>query len=195
MNKEQSLKLRKTLKARKPDFLHEDYQKRACIPLPWRKPRGLHSKMRHRFAGHRALANPGYGSPKEAYGLHPSGFAPVLVHTLNELAALNPKAQGAVLGRTLGIPRRMALLGKAKELGVKILNVKDIDAELKAAQERIAERKQAKILAAKTKETKAKEKEKAGVGKKSELAEKVSEEERKKQEKAEKDKALTTRTV
>ena len=196
MSTAQALKLRKTLKARKPNFIREDYQKRACIPLPWRKPRGLHSKMRHRFAGHRALANPGYGSPKEAYGLHPSGFAPVLVHTLNELAALNPKLQGAVLGSTLGLPRRMALLSKAKELGVRVLNEKNIDAALKASQDRIAARKKAKGDAAKAKEVKAKEKVDATAkAKKPELAQKVSEEERKKQEKEEKDKALTTRSV
>lgn len=191
MNREQALKLRKRLKAKKPNFIREDYQKRACIPLPWRRPRGLHSKMRHRFAGHRALVDPGYGSPKEAFGLHPSGYAPVLIHTLNELSKLNPKTQGAVLGSTLGLPRRMALLTKAKTLGVRVLNVKDIDSALKADQDSITARKEAKAQAAKAKETKAKEKEKAAQAKKPELTQKVSEEDQKKQVKEEKDKVLT----
>ncbi len=191
MTKEKMLKLRKQLKARKPDFIREDYQKRACIPLPWRRPRGLHSKMRHRFAGHRALVDPGYGSPRRVYGLHPSGYEPVLVHTINELSRLDVKNQGAVLGSTLGLPKRIALLAKAKELGVKVLNVKDIDAELKKIQDSIAARKEAKIKAAKEKEAKTKEK-----AKKPELAEKVlSEEEQKKKAKEEKDKVLTARQV
>ncbi len=193
MTKEKMLKLRKQLKAKKPDFIRQDYQKRACIPLPWRRPRGLHSKMRHRFAGHRALVDPSYGSPKEVFGLHPSGFAPILVHTLNELGKINAKTQGAVLGSTLGLPKRMTLLTKAKELGVRILNVKDIDAALKNAQDSIAARKEAKTNAVKEKEVKAKEKEKATHAKKPELAQKVSEEEQKKQEKAEKDDVLTQR--
>lgn len=193
--KEKLLKLRKQLKAKKPDFIREDYQKRACIPLPWRRPRGLHSKMRHRFAGHRALVHPCYGSPREVYGLHPLGFAPVLVHTLNELGKINAKTQGAVLGSTLGLPRRMALLTKAKELGVKVLNAKDIDAALKAAQESIAARKETKTKTVKEKEAKAKEKEKTTQAKKPELAQKVSEEEQKKQEKTEKDKVLTQRSA
>ncbi len=192
-NKEALLKLRKQLKGRKPDFIREDYQKRACIPLPWRRPRGIHSKMRHRFAGHRALVHPCYGSPKAVYGLHPSGYEPVLIHTLNELAKLDPKTHGVVLGSTLGLPRRIALLTQAKALGLKVLNAKDIDATLKAVQDGIAARKAAKTQAAKAKETKTKEKEKAAQAKKPELAQKVNEEETKKQAKEEKDKALMTR--
>jgi large subunit ribosomal protein L32e len=187
------LKLRKALKAKKPDFLHDDHQKRKCIPLRWRKPHGVHSKVRHRFAGHSAMPDPGFGSPKAVYGLHPSGYAQVLVHTLGELAKLDAKRQGAILASTLGMPKRMALLAKAKELGVRILNVKDIDAALKAAQDGIAARKEAKTQAAKAKEAKAKEKEKAAQAKKPELAQKVSEEEQKKQAKEEQDKVLTMR--
>ncbi|MEM4239691.1 MAG: 50S ribosomal protein L32e [Candidatus Woesearchaeota archaeon] len=189
MTKEQMLKVRKQLKSKKPNFIREDYQKRACIPMPWRRPRGLHSKMRHRFAGHRALVDPGYGSPKEVYGLHPSGYEQIVIHTVEELSKLDPKSQGAILGSTLGMPKRIALLTKAKTMGIKVLNVKDIDGELKLIQDSIAARKEAKAKAAKEKEAKAKEKE----AKKPALAEKVSEEEQKKQAKEEKDKVLTAK--
>lgn len=196
MTKEQSLKLRKQIKSKKPVFLREDYQKRACIPLPWRRPRGLHSKMRHRFAGHRALVHPSYGSPREVRGLHPSGYESVIVHTLNELSKLDTKTQGAVIGGTVGYAKIVTLLTKAKELSVKVLNVKDIDAELKSIKERMAARKESKAKAAKAKESKAKEKEKAAdKAKKPELEKKVSEEEQKKQEKQEKDKLLTQRST
>ncbi len=191
MTKEQSLKLRKALKAKKPNFLREDYQKRACIPLPWRRPRGVHSKLRHRFAGHRALVDPGYGSPKEVYGLSPSGYEQILVHTINEMQNLNSKTQGAILGSTIGLPRKIALLTEAKKLGVKVLNVKDIDSELKAINEGIASRKDAKAKAAKEKEAKSKEKD--AKAKKPELTEKISEEEQKKKAKEEKDKLLTSK--
>jgi large subunit ribosomal protein L32e len=191
MTKEQALKLRKALKAKKPNFLREDYQKRACIPLPWRRPRGVHSKLRHRFAGHRALVDPGYGSPKEVYGLSPSGYEQILVHTINEMKNLNSKTQGAILGSTIGLPRKIALLTEAKKLGVKVLNVKDIDSELKAINDSIAARKDAKAKAAKEKEAKSKEKE--AKAKKPELTEKISEEEQKKKAKEEKDKLLTSK--
>jgi len=189
MTAAQDLKLRKAIKNKKPDFLHDDHQKRKCIPLRWRKPNGLHSKVRHRFAGHTAMPDPGFGSPASVRGLHPSGLQPVVVHTLNELSRMTT-AQGAVLGSTLGTPRRIALLTKAKELGVRVLNVKDVDAELKAIQDNIASRKEAKTASAKEKEAKAKEKEKAATAKKPELEKKVSEEEQKKQDKEEKDKVL-----
>lgn len=192
MSKETALKVRKQLKAKKPTFLREDYQKRACIPLRWRRPRGIHSKMRHRFAGHRALVTPGYGSPREAFGLHPSGLAPVVVHTLNELSKLNAKTHGAVLGSTLGLPKRMLLLAKAKELGLRVLSVKNIDAELKEIKDGIAARKENKTNKLKAKETKAKAKEQAAA-KKPALAEKVNDEEQKKKEAQEKNKELITR--
>jgi len=193
MTRESALKIRKQLKAKKPNFLREDHQKRACIPLPWRRPRGIHSKMRHRFAGHRALVHPGYGSPREAFGLSPSGYEQVVVHTLNELGKLNAKTQGAILGGTLGQPKRIALLTKAKQLGVRVLNVKDIDAELKSVQDGVAARKENKAAIAKAKAAKAQEKEAAVKAKKPALAEKVTEEDQKKQEKAEKDKVLTAK--
>ena len=193
MTKETLLKIRKHLKQRKPDFLHDDHQKRACIPLRWRKPHGLHSKVRHRFAGHTMMPDPGFGSPKEVYGLHPSGLAPVLVHTLNELSKLNSKTQGALLGNTLGIPKRIALLTKAKQMGVRVLNFKDIDAALKEVQDSIASRKDKKAQAAKQKETKVKEKEKAAEKKKPELAQKLDDEAAKKKAEEEKNKALITR--
>lgn len=186
----QSLKIRKKLRARKPYFLHDDHQKRKCIPLRWRKPHGLHSKVRHRFAGHTVMPDPGFGSPREVYGLHPSGLAPVLVHTLNELSKLNAKTQGAMLGSTLGIPRRVQLLTKAKELGVRVLNFKNIDAALKEIQEGLVSHKETRTQNLKEKEARTKEKEKAAA-KKPELAQKVSEEEQKKQAKEEKDKVLT----
>ncbi len=191
MTKEKMLKLRKALKSKKPNFIREDYQKRACIPMPWRRPRGLHSKMRHRFAGHRARVDPGYGSPKAVFGLHPTGYEQVVVNTLEELSRLNPNVQGAIMGGTLGVPKRIALLTKAKELGVKVLNVKDIDAELRQIQDSIAARKEAKAKAANEKESSAKEKE--AKAKKPELAEKISEEEKKKKDKEEKDKVLTSK--
>jgi large subunit ribosomal protein L32e len=189
--KEGMLKLRKQLKSRKPVFLREDHQKRACIPLRWRRPRGLHSKMRHRFAGHRALVDPGYGSPKAVFGLHPSGLEPVVVHTLQELAKINPQTQGAVLGSMLGNMRRAQLLGKAKETGIRVLNFKDAEGKIKLINEELSTRKQARASAVKAKEEKTKTQEKTPA--KAELAQKVSEEERKKQEKEEKDKVLTSK--
>lgn len=195
MTKAESLKLRKQQKAKKPDFIREDWQKRACVPLPWRRPRGLHSKMRHRFAGHRALVHPCYGSPVEVRGLDPSGYVPVVVHTVNELSKLDSKNQAAIIGSNVGGVKAVALLTKAKELGITILNLrqgrKEIDAELKSIQDEMAARKEMKAERKKAKESKSKEKEKAAEKKKPELDKKLSEEEQKKQAKEEKDKILT----
>ena len=197
MTKEERLKLRKQQKAKKPNFIREDWQKRACIPLPWRRPRGLHSKMRHRFAGHRALVHPCYGSPVEVRGLDPSGYEPIVVHNLKEISKLDSKNQAAIIGSTVGYAKMVTILTKAKELGITILNleqgIKDIDAELKCIQDHMTARKEKKAERKKTKESKSKAKEKAAEKKKPELEKKVSEEEQKKIAKEEKDKVLTQR--
>jgi large subunit ribosomal protein L32e len=55
-------------------------------------------------------------------GLHPSGFREVLVHNEKELRGLDPKTQAVRIGGTVGSKKRSALEGKAKELGLRVLN-------------------------------------------------------------------------
>jgi len=188
----EALTLRKRIKAKKPDFIREDSHKRKEVPSRWRRPKGRHSKMRHRFAGHRALPDPGYGSPTAVRGMHPLGLMPVLVHTTAELSALDKKSQGAMIGGGLGNRSRSTLLAKAKELGVTVLNFKNTDDKIKEITDQLASRKEAKKKRADSKAAKSKEKEKAAE-KKKEAEKKQTEEEKKEQEKKELDKALIQR--
>lgn len=185
------LKLRKSIKAKKPKFTRQDSHKRIEVPERWRKPRGRQSKMKKGFAGHRATPNPGFGSPRAVRGMHKSGLIPIIVNNVAELSAINIKTQGAVFSGKLGVRKTGALLTKAKELGVNVLNVKDIDAKLKQIQDDLAARKEAKKKRTEKKEAKTKEKEKTA--KKKEEKEKT-EEEQKEKEKKDLDKALITRT-
>ena len=61
--------LRKKMKAKKPHFNREDCHKIMALPIGWRKPNGLHSKMRHRYRGQPAMVEPGWGSPRVVKGL------------------------------------------------------------------------------------------------------------------------------
>jgi large subunit ribosomal protein L32e len=190
MSVKEKLELRKAIKRKKPKYLREDHHKKKAVnKKSWRGPRGLHSKMRHGFQGHRATLEVGYGSPREVKNLHKSGLLPVVVCNITDLSALDKAKHIAVISATVGTRKKVELVKKAKELNVIILNVKDTDAYLKKIADKIAEKKAAKEKAAKTKEAKKKEKEKKAKEKEKKAAE-TPEDSKKKQTK-ELEKVLT----
>jgi len=201
-----ALEHRRRIKAKKPRFLRQDAHKRAKFrPASWRKPKGFHSKMRLGKKSYATRVQVGYGSPASVRGLHRSGLRPVLVATPEQLGALDPKAQGAILASTLGDRKRELLLRQAKEKRITVLNLK-VDEALKGLSEAFAVRKSehAAKLTEKQKreaekkrsiEQRAEEKkaeERAGV-KEEKSAEEQAEEKAKELE-AEKQKVLTKRT-
>ncbi|MDO8480632.1 MAG: 50S ribosomal protein L32e [Nanoarchaeota archaeon] len=186
MNKH--LAIRKSTKRRKPEFLQQDFHILKCISRHWRKPRGIDSKMRLHLKGYAKEVSPGYGSPRDVRGMHFSGFWPIQVATVEEIARLDVKTQGAVLLK-VGMKRRKELIAKAKELGVKIINVKDSDAAMTAIDGEMQQRKQSRKDKLKRRDRAQKEEKKAK--KEDKLAEKVTDEEKALAEKKEKDKVLT----
>jgi large subunit ribosomal protein L32e len=116
------LKVRKIQKVKKPHFKRADAHKFKRIDSNWRRPRGLQGKQRRQVRAKGSIVKPGFGSPKEVKGLHPSGFEDVLVFNLNALYGLNPKVQAIRIGRTVGTKKKIEIEAKAKALGIKILN-------------------------------------------------------------------------
>jgi large subunit ribosomal protein L32e len=88
----------------------------------WRHPRGIQSKQRRHYGYRAKVVSVGYRSPAQVRGLAPTGFAPVIVHTSEELHHLNVQTEAAILARTLGTRKRLILEETARKLGVKILN-------------------------------------------------------------------------
>mgnify|MGYP001610090029 CR=1 FL=1 len=82
---ERLLDIRKELKGRKPTFIRQDTQKRKKLSLKWRKPKGIHSKIRHQFRGKMRLPSPGFKSPIKVKGLHSSGLKIVRVFSVDEV--------------------------------------------------------------------------------------------------------------
>ena len=186
------LELRKRIKSKKPYFVSQDINKRKRIRERWRKPRGWQSKMRLQRKGHRKCVKPGYGSPKDVYGLHSSGLEMLRINSEKELKDINPKTQGIIVAGAVGLKKRIELIKKAKEAGITILNIKNADLFLKNIEE---ERRKKKEEKAKEGEKKEKAEKKKKASKKKEQAPKKSEEERKEEEKKEKDKILTKKEM
>ena len=188
MEKEK-LNLRKKIKAKKPKFIRQDAHKKVRLGTAWRRPKGWQSKIRLNRAGYRKAISVGYGSPKEVYGLHPSGLAMVKVQTVAEISNLDAASQGIIIGSTVGTKKKIDLIKEAQGKGITILNIKDADDFIKKVEEKMSSKKSAK-----TKKKEAKDKKQKEAEKKSKSEEKpkeeISEEDKKDQEKKEKDKLL-----
>lgn len=174
------LELRKQCNKRRPDFKPQDIQKRREIKRGrWRKPKGMHSKMRDGVWGRPVLVGTGYRGPAETRGLHISGLIPKLVHNPEQITELDAKTHGIILGH-IGDKKKVMVLNACKQKGITVLNVKNTDEMIKMLTDKVAARKESKKMAAKTKEEKSKQKIAA---KPKEEAPKTKEEERKETEK------------
>lgn len=122
---EAALRLRAAKKAKQPRFRRHEwwrYKELGGKDAPWRNPQGIHSKARRHFKYRPPVVSIGYRGPALARGLHPSGFAEVLVHRPEDLAPVDPKTQAVRIGGTVGGRKAEAIQKKADELGIRVLN-------------------------------------------------------------------------
>jgi len=119
---EQALKLRKAVKVRKPSFRRHESWRYSRLKESWRKPRGLDNKMRLKAKGWPKSVNIGYGGPKIARGLHPSGYFEVLVHTPDEVAKVDPKTHAIRIAHNVGTRKRIQIASLAREREIHVLN-------------------------------------------------------------------------
>ncbi len=116
------LKLRQKIKKNTPEFKRQEWFRYQRLGTSWRRPRGLHSKMR-KHKGYRVnVVSIGYGSPKETRNLHPSGFEEVMVYNPKDLDKIDPKSQAARVGHSVGTRKRIEIEEAAGEKGIRVLN-------------------------------------------------------------------------
>lgn len=133
------VKLRKRVKANKPEFQGQEVWRYKRIRDRWRRPRGVDSKMRQNVKGWPKTVNVGYGGPKKARFLHPSGYEEVLVHNLSEIEGLDVETQAVRIAHTVGGKKRMEILTKAKEKGLHVLNPRELKEAKGEALEKVPE--------------------------------------------------------
>lgn len=113
---------RKEVSEKRPAFVRQESWRYVRIHPEWRKPKGVDSKMRRQDKGWPPLVRVGYRGPVKARGLHPSGHYEVLVHRVSDLDSVVPGRDVARIGGTVGAKKREAILERATELGVRVVN-------------------------------------------------------------------------
>ncbi|HYP42563.1 MAG TPA: 50S ribosomal protein L32e [Candidatus Nitrosocosmicus sp.] len=116
------LEQRKKISDRRPKFKRQESWRYKRLATNWRKPDGIDNKMRKQYSGVPPLVKIGYGGPKLARGLHPSGFVDNLVYNVNDLSLLDKNKDAARIAHTVGNKKRLEIIEKAKSLGIKLLN-------------------------------------------------------------------------
>jgi large subunit ribosomal protein L32e len=118
----QLLELRRSIAQHRPEFVRPESWRYARLPPNWRKPKGMDNKVRKSVKGWPKRVKVGYRGPAEIRGYHPSGHIEVIVHNLDELARLIPEKDIVRLGGTVGARKRVEIMKRASELGLKVVN-------------------------------------------------------------------------
>lgn len=135
--KERALALRRRLKSKKPKFRRQESWRYKRVSEVWRKPDGVDSKMRRKKKGWPKSVEVGYRGPKVARGLHPSGYTEVLIHTVDDVEKVDPKAQAIRIAHAVGARKRIEITARAREKGVHVLNPREVEKPL--AEEEVEE--------------------------------------------------------
>ena len=186
MNIKNLLDIRKRAKEKKPKFIRQDFHKKTRLKEKWRRPKGLHSKIRLKIKGKAKPVSSGYRSPKKVRGMHKTGLEEKMITSIKDLETLDFKKHGLIISSSLGNKKKIIILKKAKELGLNVMNIKNPGDFIKKVEDMISaknksKKEEKKIAKDKTKKT----------GEK--LSDKLIEEDKEDIGKKEKDKILTKR--
>ncbi|MBN1386761.1 50S ribosomal protein L32e [Candidatus Woesearchaeota archaeon] len=189
------LKIRKEMKAKKPEFTAQDSHKAGRVQKKYRRPKGIHSKIRMGWKSYKKKIKVGYKSPCAVRGLSVQGLIPVVVANAAAVRAIDPGIQGAVISSSVGMKRREELIRLLVEKKVIILNIRDPEKKLKEIGAGLKEKREKRTMREASKKEKEKDLKKKAEEKskeeKKEGVEEIVDEDKKMQEKRDMDKLLT----
>ncbi|MGD0057561.1 MAG: 50S ribosomal protein L32e [Methanomassiliicoccales archaeon] len=113
---------RNMMSKKRPHFLRQEGFRFKRLGDTWRRPRGMHSKMRRHYKYRPPVVSIGYRGPQKVRGLHSSGFEEVMVYNPTQLDAIDPKHQAVRVGGGVGYKKRLEIETKADKLGIRVLN-------------------------------------------------------------------------
>ncbi|TAQ90254.1 hypothetical protein B7494_g1442 [Chlorociboria aeruginascens] len=97
-----------------------------CVDASWRKPKGIDNRVRRRFKGQMVMPSIGFGSNKKTRHMMPSGHKAFLVNNTRdvELLLMHNKTFAAEIAHAVSSRKRVEIVARAKQLGVKVTNAK-----------------------------------------------------------------------
>jgi large subunit ribosomal protein L32e len=117
-----ALEFRSAKNDARPAFKRQEWFRYQRLGEKWRKPRGIHSKMRRHLSYRPPVVSIGFRGPKMVRDYHPSGFQEVMVYNPGQVEGVDPKVQAIRIGGTVGGKKRITIMEKADELGIRVLN-------------------------------------------------------------------------
>jgi len=118
----------------KPAFRRQDHHKKKRTPESWRRPRGNLSKQRRGIEGKGDTVEPGFRTPMEVRGLHPSGFEEVRVHNVDDLDGVDGGSQAVRIASAVGARKRERIEEEAEDRDIRVLNptYEEVEVEVSA---------------------------------------------------------------
>lgn len=114
---------RALISGRRPAFKRQEwFRYKKLEDSGWRRPKGIHSKMKRNLKRRPAVVDIGFRGPVSVRNLHPSGFEEVLVYNVDDLEGIDVKKQAVRVGGTVGTKKRIAIQDRAEALGIRVLN-------------------------------------------------------------------------
>jgi len=120
--KQRLMRVRKRIAKKRPHFKRFESWRLVRIKDQWRKPRGIDNHMRTELSGWPKSVKIGYRGPAAVRGLHPSGKEEVMVWNPADLQKVDPETQVARIGGSVGRKKKEAIVKKADEMNVHVLN-------------------------------------------------------------------------
>jgi len=119
---EDALAQRALISGRRPAFKRQEWFRYSKLGEKWRRPKGIHSKMKRKLKRRPPVVLIGYRGPVVSRGLHPSGFEERMVFNTDDLDGVDPKKQAVRIGASVGTKKRIMIEDRAEELGIRVLN-------------------------------------------------------------------------
>jgi len=134
-------------KKRNPRFVRQDAFNIKSLNPKWRKPKGIHSKIRMSIKGHRKLVKIGHRNPASIRDTY-NGLPIFYVKNINSIEKI-PQESMLIISSSLGFRSKKAIIEKAQQSNMKILNIKHPKEFLEKAKKKLDEKKNKKQISKK----------------------------------------------
>lgn len=138
-----AVKLRDKISSERPNFSRSETHRFPRLGEKWRSSKGIRSKMRLKKRSRAAIVETGYRGPAAARGLRSNGKSEILVSNVKDLTKVNLESQVARIDAAVGKRKRLEIIDRAKELKIKIVNIRRSEKPTSFAEEPAEESKKA----------------------------------------------------